>query len=58
MVIKKDVARWFVMFLIGVFTALIACFIDIVIDQLATLKFNLIKRCILLPLDKFTGSAP
>ncbi|XP_064629427.1 H(+)/Cl(-) exchange transporter 7-like isoform X2 [Lineus longissimus] len=44
MVIRKQVARWIVMFLIGVFTALIACFIDVIIDQLALLKFIVIKK--------------
>ena len=46
-VIKKQVARWAVMFFIGVFTGLVACGIDIVIEEVTNLKFDLVKQCIL-----------
>lgn len=34
------------MFFIGVFTALVACAIDIVIEQVSSQKYRLIKKCI------------
>lgn len=38
-VIKKSLARWFVFLLIGMITALIACAIDISIEQLSEIKY-------------------
>ena len=39
--------RWVVMFFIGVFTGLIACAIDVVIEEVSSQKYRLIKKCIL-----------
>ncbi|XP_077980115.1 H(+)/Cl(-) exchange transporter 7-like [Glandiceps talaboti] len=39
--------RWLVMLLIGVCTGLIACLINICIDELAKVKYSVIRRCIL-----------
>ncbi|XP_070580621.1 H(+)/Cl(-) exchange transporter 7-like [Ptychodera flava] len=36
--------RWIVMLLIGVLTALVACFINICIDQLSSFKYSTIRR--------------
>ncbi|KAJ3645556.1 hypothetical protein Zmor_023201 [Zophobas morio] len=38
-IIKKNLARWFIFLLIGVITALIACAIDISIEELSQLKY-------------------
>lgn len=46
-IIRKSIARWFVFLLIGVFTALIACVIDISIEELSTLKYRSLSKCIL-----------
>lgn len=46
-VIKKKLARWFIFLLIGICTALIACFVDISIEELSSLKYGLVKKCIL-----------
>lgn len=40
----KDFARWILFILIGILTALVACFIDIVIDQFSILKYSFLKR--------------
>lgn len=39
----KNFARWLVMFIIGIITALIACFIDFTISSLAGIKYRTIK---------------
>lgn len=46
-VVRKDIARWFVFLLIGVFTALIAACMDISIDKLSEAKYKFLSRCIL-----------
>lgn len=46
-VIQTDVARWFLFFLIGLFTAAIGVFVDICISHLADLKYKTLKKCIL-----------
>ncbi|KAF2903405.1 hypothetical protein ILUMI_02783 [Ignelater luminosus] len=38
-VVKKNLARWFIFLLIGVVTALIACAIDISIEELSQVKY-------------------
>ncbi len=47
---KKDLARWLIMALIGVITALIACSIDITIEEVSNIKYamlkNLTDRCV------------
>ena len=43
-----QLARWIVMFLIGVFTGLIASVIDISIRELTSVKYKAVKKSILL----------
>ncbi|GAB1869003.1 Chloride channel protein [Camponotus japonicus] len=43
-VVKKNFARWFIFLLIGICTALIACFIDISIEELSSLKHSWLKK--------------
>ncbi|XP_034936112.1 H(+)/Cl(-) exchange transporter 7 [Chelonus insularis] len=43
-VVKKNFARWFIFLLIGIFTALVACFIDISIEELSNLKYGVLKQ--------------
>ena len=45
--IKMNLYRWFIMFMIGVGTAVIAVAIDISIEKMAEWKYSLIKKCIL-----------
>ncbi|KAM8961123.1 H(+)/Cl(-) exchange transporter 7 isoform 2-T2 [Pelodytes ibericus] len=45
-----EVTRWIICGLIGIFTGLIACFIDIMVEKLAGIKYKVIKDNI----DKFT----
>ncbi|KAL2101742.1 hypothetical protein ACEWY4_003503 [Coilia grayii] len=45
-----EISRWVVCGLIGVLTGLIACFIDVVVEQLAGKKYSIIKENI----EKFT----
>lgn len=42
-----EISRWVVCGLIGFLTGLIACFIDIVVEQLAGVKYQIIKDSIL-----------
>jgi hypothetical protein len=42
-ILKIQIARWVIVFIIGVLTALIAAGIDISIDQLSAIKFKLVK---------------
>lgn len=42
-----EISRWVVCGLIGFLTGLIACFIDIVVEQLAGVKYQIIKESIL-----------
>uniref|UniRef100_A0A8C9VYB6 Chloride channel protein n=1 Tax=Scleropages formosus TaxID=113540 RepID=A0A8C9VYB6_SCLFO len=42
-----EISRWVVCALIGILTGLIACFIDIVVENLAGLKYKVIKESIL-----------
>ena len=46
-IVRQQIARWVVMFFIGVFTGLIASFIDVMIELLSEVKFSNVKRCIL-----------
>lgn len=43
-VVRKDFARWFIFLLIGICTALVACFVDISIEQLSSLKYGWLKK--------------
>ncbi|XP_064415257.1 H(+)/Cl(-) exchange transporter 7 [Latimeria chalumnae] len=45
-----EIKRWLICALIGILTGLVACFIDIVVEKLAGLKYKVIKNSI----DKFT----
>lgn len=42
-----EIKRWVICALIGILTGLVACFIDIVVENLAGLKYRLIKDSIL-----------
>lgn len=44
---KKNVARWLIFLIIGVLTALIGVFIDIIIEELSVIKYKGLKKCIL-----------
>lgn len=46
-IVKKNFARWFIFLLIGMLTALIACVIDITIEELSHIKYKSLKNCIL-----------
>ncbi|XP_069343223.1 H(+)/Cl(-) exchange transporter 7 isoform X2 [Eulemur rufifrons] len=48
-----EIKRWVICALIGILTGLVACFIDIVVENLAGLKYKVIKNRILY-IDKFT----
>lgn len=43
-----EITRWVICALIGILTGLVACFIDIVVENLAGLKYRVIKDSILL----------
>ncbi|XP_009987594.1 PREDICTED: H(+)/Cl(-) exchange transporter 7, partial [Tauraco erythrolophus] len=45
-----EIKRWVICAMIGIFTGLVACFIDIVVENLAGLKYRVVKGNI----DKFT----
>ncbi|XP_068099565.1 H(+)/Cl(-) exchange transporter 7 [Hyperolius riggenbachi] len=45
-----EVTRWIICGMIGILTGLIACFIDIMVEQLADVKYHIVKTNI----DKFT----
>uniref|UniRef100_A0A8C6VRZ2 Chloride channel protein n=1 Tax=Naja naja TaxID=35670 RepID=A0A8C6VRZ2_NAJNA len=47
-----EIQRWFICAMIGILTGLVACFIDIMVETLAGLKYKLVKGNI----DKFTES--
>eukprot|EP00112_Aurelia_sp_Birch-Aquarium-sp1_P015614 Seg3478.1 transcript_id=Seg3478.1/GoldUCD/mRNA.D3Y31 product="Chloride channel 7 alpha subunit" protein_id=Seg3478.1/GoldUCD/D3Y31 len=62
--IKMNLYRWFIMFVIGVGTAMIAVSIDISIEQLADWKYTLIKKhldrclkegCLAMPYSMWIG---
>lgn len=42
-----EIKRWFICAVIGVLTGLVACFIDIMVENLAGLKYQLVKGSIL-----------
>lgn len=46
-IVKKNLARWLIFLLIGMLTALIACLIDITVEELSYIKFKSMKHCIL-----------
>ncbi|XP_029168122.1 H(+)/Cl(-) exchange transporter 7 [Nylanderia fulva] len=43
-VVRKNFARWFIFLLIGICTALIACFVDISIEELSSVKYSWLKK--------------
>ncbi|KYQ58999.1 H(+)/Cl(-) exchange transporter 7 [Trachymyrmex zeteki] len=43
-IVRKNFARWFIFLLIGICTALIACFVDILIEELSSLKYGWLKK--------------
>lgn len=44
---KKNLARWFVFLFIGVATGLLACIIDISIEEISEIKYAKLSKCIL-----------
>lgn len=42
-----EIQRWFICAMIGILTGLVACFIDIMVETLAGLKYKLVKGSIL-----------
>lgn len=42
-----EIKRWVICAMIGIFTGLVACFIDIVVENLAGLKYRVVKGSIL-----------
>lgn len=47
-IVQKNLARWLIFLLIGVITAIIACVIDISIEELSSIKYYGLKKCIIL----------
>ncbi|KAJ8979965.1 hypothetical protein NQ317_013713 [Molorchus minor] len=45
-IVQKNIARWFVFLLIGMVTALIACVIDISIEELSTIKYAALSKSV------------
>lgn len=43
-IVKKSLARWMIFLLIGMLTALIACVIDITIEELSSIKYKHFKK--------------
>lgn len=43
---KKDFSRWIIFLMIGVLTALVACTINIVIEEVSNLKYGFLKRLV------------
>ena len=43
-VVRQDILRWLVMFVVGVLTALVACSIDITIELLANIKYSVLRQ--------------
>ncbi|XP_018398180.1 PREDICTED: H(+)/Cl(-) exchange transporter 7 isoform X2 [Cyphomyrmex costatus] len=43
-IVRKNFARWFIFLLIGICTALVACFVDILIEELSSLKYGWLKK--------------
>lgn len=42
-----EIKRWVICAMIGILTGLVACFIDIVVEKLAGLKYRVVKGSIL-----------
>ena len=49
-----EIKRWVICAMIGILTGLVACFIDIVVENLAGLKYRVVKGSIL-PQDRGSG---
>ncbi|XP_047023936.1 H(+)/Cl(-) exchange transporter 7-like [Helicoverpa armigera] len=45
-IVWKDIARWFIILLIGIITALIAFFIDICIEEFSKIKYRELKKSV------------
>ncbi|KAL0110500.1 hypothetical protein PUN28_013839 [Cardiocondyla obscurior] len=43
-IVRKNFSRWFIFLLIGICTALVACFVDILIEELSSLKYGSLKK--------------
>lgn len=46
-VVKKNVCRWLMFLLIGVFTAFVGIYVDVSIEEIAKIKYRKLKECIL-----------
>lgn len=44
--LKKDFSRWIIFLMIGILTALVACTINIVIEEVSNLKYGFLKRLV------------
>ncbi|XP_049852821.1 H(+)/Cl(-) exchange transporter 7 isoform X4 [Schistocerca gregaria] len=42
-VVKKNVARWIIFFLIGILTAFIGCSVDVAVEELSDIKYSYMK---------------
>ncbi|KAL4241084.1 H(+)/Cl(-) exchange transporter 7 [Mactra antiquata] len=63
-IIKREIARWFVMAMIGIITGLIASVIDVAVEYTSDLKFTYVKHyvdkcaehyCLLIPFAAWAG---
>lgn len=43
--LRKDIIRWIIFIQIGIITALIACTIDIIIEELSIRKYTFLYNC-------------
>lgn len=44
-IVKKSLARWLIFLMIGMITALIACVIDISIEEMSQIKYARLSKC-------------
>jgi H+/Cl- antiporter ClcA len=42
---RKQFLRWVVMFLIGIFTGLVAVIIDTIVEYISEIKYSYITKC-------------
>ncbi len=50
---RKQFLRWVVMFLIGIFTGLVAVIIDTIVEYISEIKYSYITKCKLYLQDLF-----
>ena len=44
-VVKQDFMRWILFIAIGIVTALVACFVDVLIEVFSDLKYKCLQKC-------------